>query len=118
MAVLDAQVTSHRVPAASEGFDVVLVVVLTAIGAAVALAVLAATTVAESDRGSVITGALSVIGTIVGAFFGHKVGSSGKEAAETERRAESLKVEELLARVTKDDAQEALGEAAQRFAAQ
>ena len=53
----------------------------------------------SGDRGSVVTSAFTVIGTIVGAYTGVKIGSSGREEAERARDVESAKVETLAARV-------------------
>jgi hypothetical protein len=69
----------------------------------------------RGDRGSVVTSAFTVLGTIVGAYTGVKVGSSGREDAEKARDVESAKVEALAARVGASDWGEAMDEVPQRL---
>src|SRR5207244_12579395 len=65
-------------------------------------------TVPDSQKAAVVTAAFTVLGTIVGAYFGVKVGSAGRERAESARDAESVKVQELAARIDPETATAAL----------
>jgi hypothetical protein len=69
----------------------------------------------SGDRGAVITSAFTVLGTIVGAYAGVKIGSSGREEAENARDVESAKVEALAARVGSDDWVKAMDEVPKRL---
>jgi hypothetical protein len=68
-------------------------------------------TVPGAQKAAVVTAAFTVLGTIVGAYFGVKVGAAGREQAENARNAESVKVQELTARVQPDVAKAALDSA-------
>ena len=81
------------------------------------LGLVALGTVPGSQKAAVITAAFTVLGTIVGAYFGVKVGSAGRAEAEAARNAESVKVQELAATVDPKTAQDALDRAAQRVGA-
>jgi threonine/homoserine/homoserine lactone efflux protein len=81
------------------------------------IALVALGTVPDSQKAAVVSAALTVLGTIVGAYFGVKVGSAGREKAEAARDAEAIKVEELTARADPQAAQAALESAQQRLAA-
>ena len=72
-------------------------------------------TVPDSQKAAVVTAAFTVLGTIVGAYFGVKVGSAGKERAESARDAESIKVQELAARIDPETATAALDSAHRRL---
>src|SRR5467141_13374 len=82
------------------------------------IAVVALGTVPESQKAAVVTAALTVLGTIVGAYFGVKVGAAGRERAEAARDAESVKVQELAARVDPAIAKAALDTAQRRTESQ
>jgi hypothetical protein len=71
-------------------------------------------TVPDSQKSTVVTAAFTVVGTVVGTYFGVRAGSAGKERAEVARDFESMKVQELAARVEPAVAREALDKAAQR----
>jgi hypothetical protein len=64
-----------------------------------------------------VTSGFTVLGTIVGAYFGLKAGSAGKEQAEAARNAEAIKVQELAARTDASTAQAAFAAADERVAA-
>ena len=78
------------------------------------LAVVSLGTVPDSQKAAVITAAFTVLGTIVGAYFGVKVGAAGREKAEAARDAEAVKVQELAARVDPQTARAALDTAERR----
>jgi len=65
-------------------------------------------TVPEGDRATVATAAFTVLGTIVGAYFGVRVGARGKDEAEAARALASEKVERLAAHMDSDKAHEVL----------
>jgi hypothetical protein len=75
-------------------------------------------TVPGSQKAAVVTAAFTVFGTIVGAYFGVKVGSAGKEQAEAQRHAASIKVEELAARADPRTVEQAMDKAQERLAAE
>jgi threonine/homoserine/homoserine lactone efflux protein len=79
------------------------------------IAVVALGTVPESQKAAVVTAALTVLGTIVGAYFGVKVGAAGREKAEAARDAEAVKVQELAAQVDPQQAKAALDTAERRI---
>ena len=79
------------------------------------LGLVALGTVPGSQKAAVITAAFTVLGTIVGAYFGVKVGSAGRAEAEAARNAEAVKVQELAATVDPKTAQDALDRAAERL---
>jgi hypothetical protein len=72
-------------------------------------------TVPDSQKAAVVTAAFTVLGTIVGAYFGVKVGSAGRERAESARDAEAVKVQELAARIDPENAVAALDSAQRRL---
>src|SRR5436190_13902466 len=72
-------------------------------------------TVPDSQKAAVVTAAFTVLGTIVGAYFGVKVGSAGRERAESARDAEAVKVQELAARIDPEKAEAALDSAHRRL---
>ena len=72
-------------------------------------------TLPDEQKAAVVTAAFTVLGTIVGAYFGVKVGSAGRERAESARDAEAVKVQELAARVDPGTAVDALDSAHRRL---
>jgi hypothetical protein len=60
---------------------------------------------------AVTTGSFGVIGTVVGAYFGVKLGADGRQAAQHAQREEAAKVQALAARLDTDQAHQALEEA-------
>jgi hypothetical protein len=79
------------------------------------IAIVSLATVPDSQKAAVVTAAFTVLGTIVGAYFGVKVGAAGKQQAESARDAESVKVQELAARVNPETAVAALDSAHRRL---
>ena len=65
---------------------------------------------------AVTTGSFGVIGTVVGAYFGVKLGADGRQAAQHAQRAEAAKVQALAAHLERDTADRALKEAGQLIA--
>ena len=55
-----------------------------------------------------LTGAFTVLGTIIGAYFGVRVGARGKEDAEAARVVAATKVERLAAHVDAAEAEQVL----------
>lgn len=78
------------------------------------IAIVALGTLPKDQGAAVVTAALTVLGTIVGAYFGVKVGAAGRERAEAARDAEAVKVQELAARVDPQTAKAALDTAERR----
>jgi hypothetical protein len=72
-------------------------------------------TVPDEQKAAIVTAAFTVLGTIVGAYFGVRVGAAGKGAAEKARDAETIKVQELTARVDPLTAVTALDNAHRRI---
>jgi hypothetical protein len=73
------------------------------------------TTVPGDQRAAVVTAAFTVLGTIVGAYFGVKVGSAGKDQAEKARDAEAARAQELAAHLDPVTAVTALDRAHSRI---
>jgi hypothetical protein len=71
-------------------------------------------TVPDSQKSTIIASAFTVLGTVVGTFFGVRAGSAGKERAEAARDFESLKVQELAAHVDAPTARDAFDRAEKR----
>jgi hypothetical protein len=71
-------------------------------------------TMPDDQKATVVTSAFTVVGTVVGTYFGVRAGSAGKERAEAARDFESIKVQELAARVEPTEARAALDMAKQR----
>ncbi len=71
-------------------------------------------TVPPDQRSTVVAGAFTVLGTVVGTYFGVRAGAAGKQAAEAARDAETLKVQELAAIVDGPTAKQAFDRAEQR----
>jgi len=82
------------------------------------IAIVALGTLPKDQGAAVVTAALTVLGTIVGAYFGVKVGAAGRDKAEAARDAESVKVQELAARVDPQTAKAALDTAQRRTESQ
>jgi hypothetical protein len=61
-------------------------------------------TVPDEQQATVAAAAFTVLGTIVGAYFGVRVGSQGKAEAETARAASEAKLARLALHVDKEDA--------------
>src|SRR3979409_2211276 len=53
---------------------------------------------------AVATGSFGVIGTVVGAYFGVKLGADGRQAANQAQRTEAVKVQTLAARMDAGEA--------------
>ena len=85
-----------------------LVVVAVGVIAVMAITTASLGTVAEQERATVATAAFTVLGTIVGAYFGLRVGSRGKEDAEAQRVVAAAKVERLAAHVDAHEAEQVL----------
>jgi hypothetical protein len=60
---------------------------------------------------AVATGSFGVIGTVVGAYFGVKLGADGRQAANQAQRVEAAKVQALAAHMDAGEATAALREA-------
>ena len=67
-------------------------------------------TVPGEQAATVAAGAFTVLGTIVGAYFGVRVGAHGKQEAEAARVASEAKVVRLAAHIDKHDAARVLSE--------
>jgi hypothetical protein len=67
-------------------------------------------TVPGEQAATVAAGAFTVLGTIVGAYFGVRVGAHGKSEAEAARVASEAKVARLALHVDKQDAARVLDE--------
>ncbi len=119
---MPANNTEARPPApdrASRALDVVstagaIIVVGLGLTFVFIIAVVALGTLPKDQGAAVVTAALTVLGTIVGAYFGVKVGAAGRERAEAARDAEAVKVQELAARVDPQTAKAALDTAERR----
>ena len=61
------------------------------------------------------TAALTLGGTIVGAYFGVRVGAAGKEKVEKARDAEAVMAQEFAARIEPEAGKEALHSARRRL---
>ena len=71
-------------------------------------------TVPDDQKSTVVTAAFTVLGTVVGTYFGVRAGAAGKERAEASREFESMKVQELAASVDGPTARAAIDRAEQR----
>ncbi len=71
-------------------------------------------TVPDDQKSTVVTAAFTVLGTVVGTYFGVRAGAAGKERAEAARERETLKVQELAASVDATTAKNALDRAEMR----
>lgn len=68
-------------------------------------------TVPEDQRSTIVASAFTVLGTVVGTYFGVRAGAAGKDRAEAARDAETMKVQELAASVDTHTARQALDRA-------
>lgn len=97
-------------PRWSEGLKIVGGLAAVVTGLTVVLLVALAGIFVVSDDGSAVAsvagGAFSVVGTIVGAYFGVKVGTDGKQESEAAARAFALHVPEGEAEKAKQHARE------------
>jgi hypothetical protein len=80
-----------------------LLVVIVALAAVLIITLAVLTKVAEDQRATVVTAAFTVIGTLVGAYTGVKVGSSGLDEAQKSRDAEAKKVQALAGKLSPPD---------------
>jgi hypothetical protein len=87
-----------------------LVVVVVGVLAVSAITTASMATVPEEQQATVAAGAFTVLGTIIGAYFGVRVGAHGKQEAEAARVASEAKVARLALHVDKQDAGRVLGE--------
>lgn len=71
-------------------------------------------TVPDGQKSTVVAAAFTVIGTVVGTYFGVRAGSAGKERVEAARDREMMKVQELAASVDPGTAKEAIDRAERR----
>jgi hypothetical protein len=71
-------------------------------------------TVPDGQKSTVVTAAFTVLGTVVGTYFGVRAGAAGKERAEAAREFEAIKVQELAASVDSATARTAIDRAEQR----
>jgi hypothetical protein len=78
------------------------------------LALVAMGTVEDESKATIVSAAFTVLGTVVGTYFGVRAGAAGKERAEAARDFESLKVQELAAHVDAGTARAAFDRAEQR----
>jgi hypothetical protein len=112
-----AEVVPRRDDVQGQGVDGVIgatgAIIVVGLGLAFVfvIAVVSLGTVPDSQKAAVVTAAFTVLGTIVGAYFGVKVGSANREQAEMARDAEALKVQELTARMNPETAEAALDRA-------
>lgn len=87
-----------------------LVVVVVGVIAVMTITTASVATVPGEQAATVAAGAFTVLGTIVGAYFGVRVGAHGKQEAEAARVVSEAKVARLALHVDKDDAGRVLGE--------
>ena len=85
-----------------------LVVVAIGVIAVVSITSASIGSVAAEERATVATAAFTVLGTIVGAYFGVRVGARGKDEAEAARAVAAAKVERLAAHVDTQKADEVI----------
>ena len=87
-----------------------LVVVVVGVLAVMTITTASIATVPGEQAATVAAGAFTVVGTIVGAYFGVRVGAHGKSEAEAARVASEAKVARLALHVDKQDAARVLHE--------
>ena len=87
-----------------------LVVVVVGVLAVMTITTASIATVPGEQAATVAAGAFTVVGTIVGAYFGVRVGAHGKQEAEAARVASDAKVVRLAAHIDKQDAARVLDE--------
>ncbi len=81
-----------------------LVVVVVCVLAVMAITTASIGSVPDEQKATVVAGAFTVLGTIVGAYFGVRLGAHGKSEAEAARVASEAKVARLALHVDKQDA--------------
>jgi hypothetical protein len=81
-----------------------LVVVVVGVIAVMTITTASVASVPGEQAATVAAGAFTVLGTIVGAYFGVRVGAHGKQEAEAARVASEAKVARLALHVDKEDA--------------
>ena len=81
-----------------------LVVVVVCVLAVMTIATASIGSVPDEQKATVAAGAFTVLGTIVGAYFGVRVGAHGKSEVEAARVASEEKVARLALHVDKQDA--------------
>jgi hypothetical protein len=81
-----------------------LVVVVVCVLAVTTITTASMGTVPDEQKATVAAAAFTVLGTIVGAYFGVRVGAQGKSEAEAARVASEAKVARLALHVDKQDA--------------
>jgi hypothetical protein len=101
---MEVLAASGAIIVVSLGMGFVFVITLVSLG-----------TLPDEQKTAVVTTAFTVLGTIVGAYFGVKVGAAGKEKAEKAREAEAVRVQELAAHVDPVVALSALDRAHRRI---
>ncbi len=85
-----------------------LVVVALGVVAVTTITTASLSTVADGEAATVVTAAFTVVGTIVGAYFGVRVGARGKDEAEAARELATAKVERLAAHLDPHEANQVL----------
>jgi hypothetical protein len=85
-----------------------LVVVTVCVLAVTTITSTSMATVPDEQQATVAAAAFTVLGTIVGAYFGVRVGSHGKQEAEAARVASEERVARLAAHVPPEQAVQAL----------
>jgi hypothetical protein len=85
-----------------------LVVVTVGLLALIAITGASMGTVPVEERATVATAAFTVLGTVVGAYFGVRVGARGKDDAEAARAVATAKVERLAAHIPVHEAERVL----------
>jgi hypothetical protein len=85
-----------------------LVVVVIGVIAVMTITTASMGTVPEEQQATVAAAAFTVLGTIIGAYFGVRVGAHGKQEAEAARVTSEAKVARLAAHVNTQDAMRVL----------
>ena len=99
---------------ATEGIKLIggLVVVCVGLGVVLVLALVSMKLIhGDSERVAIATSAFSVIGTLVGAYFGLKIGSDGTQTAVAGMRDEASKAQAFAAHLPSENATAALDDA-------
>jgi hypothetical protein len=98
---------------ASEGIKVIggLVVVCTGLVVLAAIAITAMILVDGKDVVAVATSAFGIIGSLVGAYFGVKIGTDGTQAAVAGLKDEAAKAQAFAAHIPQGDADAAIAAA-------
>jgi len=87
-----------------------VIVVIIGLGTLGTIATASLGTVPDGEKATVAAAAFSVLGTIIGAYFGVRVGSLGKKEADEQRNLATAKVERLAAELNPDQAKRAMSE--------